>query len=126
MGGRRGPMNIMPFPILIENTEAIGELRGQSIKVSTLAATSLLLVSRDVDKILPPTPSSGDRLGYLLCLRNALSGVISAKGQREAPAESHVLRWIRGAFLWNELRTAEAHLLRIHALQQTAEMAVGG
>jgi hypothetical protein len=52
----------MPFPILIENTEAIGELRGQSIRVSTLAATSLLLASRGADKILLPTPSSGDRL----------------------------------------------------------------
>src|ERR1700729_1630704 len=62
MGGRRGPRNIMPFPILIENTEAIGELRGQSIRVSTLAATSLLLASRGADKILLPTPSSGDRL----------------------------------------------------------------
>ena len=52
----------MPFPILIENTEAIGELQGQSIRISTLATTSLLLASRGVDKILLPTPNSFDRL----------------------------------------------------------------
>jgi len=50
------------FPILIENTEAIGELHGKSIRVSTLAATSLLLASRGVDKIVLPTPSNIDRL----------------------------------------------------------------
>jgi hypothetical protein len=52
----------MPFPIVIQNTEAIGELQGQSIRVSTLAATSLLLASRGADKILLPTPTSPDRL----------------------------------------------------------------
>jgi hypothetical protein len=52
----------MPFPILIENSEAIGELHGESVRISTLAATSLLLASRGVDKILLPTPSEADRL----------------------------------------------------------------
>ncbi len=52
----------MTFPIVIENTEAIGELQGQSIRISTLAATSLLLAARGADKILLPTPSDADRL----------------------------------------------------------------
>lgn len=52
----------MSFPIVIENTEAIGELRGQPIRASTLAATSLLLASRGADKILLPTPTSPDRV----------------------------------------------------------------
>ncbi len=52
----------MSFPILIENSEAIGELHGESIRVSTLAATSLLLASRGVDRIMLPTPTDTDRL----------------------------------------------------------------
>ena len=52
----------MSFPILIENTEAIGELQGQSIRISTLATTSLLLASRGVDRILLPTPNTFGRL----------------------------------------------------------------
>ncbi len=52
----------MSFPILIENSEAIGELRGEPVRVSTLAATSLLLASRGVNTIILPTPSDTDRL----------------------------------------------------------------
>jgi hypothetical protein len=50
------------FPILIENSEALGELHGKSIRASSLAATSLILASRGVDQVLIPTPSEADRL----------------------------------------------------------------
>jgi hypothetical protein len=64
----------MPFPILIENTEAIGELRGQSIRVSTLAATSLLLASRGLTKycfqLHPVAIGSSQSEGCFLCLRS--------------------------------------------------------
>ena len=52
----------MSFPMLIENTEATGELYGRPLSVSTLATTSLLLTSRGVDKILVATPAESDRL----------------------------------------------------------------
>lgn len=52
----------MSFPMLIENTEATGELYGKPLIVSTLATTSLLLTSRGVDKILVATPTESDRL----------------------------------------------------------------
>jgi hypothetical protein len=70
----------MPFPIVIENTEAIGELRGQPIRVSTLAATSLLLASRGAHKILLPTPTSVDRLV-------AERGLLSLPPERRATVE---------------------------------------
>jgi hypothetical protein len=40
------------FPILIENREALGELHGESVRVSSLRATSLILTCRGVDEIL--------------------------------------------------------------------------
>jgi hypothetical protein len=51
----------LAFPILIDNSEAIGELHGKPVRVSSLAATSLILASRGVDQILIATPSHTDR-----------------------------------------------------------------
>ena len=48
--------------MLIENTEATGELYDKPCRASTLAATALLLTSRGVDKILVATPTEPDRL----------------------------------------------------------------
>jgi hypothetical protein len=105
-------MERMPFPMLIDNMEATGELHGKPCRVSTLAATSLLLTSRGVDKILVATPTKSNRLiaeNGLLALppeRRANVALIDQNGATLArvlrylsPLRACVAKWPEDAFV---------------------------
>ena len=51
----------MSLPIILEPTEAVGHTRDKTINVSTIAASSLILTCRGVDRILVPVPGNYER-----------------------------------------------------------------
>lgn len=48
----------MPFSVLLEHAEAVGQIRGRPVRASVLEASAVILVARGADRLLIPVPGS--------------------------------------------------------------------
>jgi hypothetical protein len=51
----------LPNPIVLEHVDALGDLSGQPVRVSTLNATAIILTTLGADRILVPVPGAAEK-----------------------------------------------------------------
>jgi hypothetical protein len=102
----------MSFPIVLEQSDAIGQTEGQTVRASTITAAALILVSRGVDRILVPVPGSYESeraeegIDSLPSERRDIVKLIDKDGEvlrrvRDylEPLSTHAVKWPETAFV---------------------------
>lgn len=98
----------LPNPIVLGHVDALGELSGQSVRVSTLNATAIVLTSMGADRILVPVPGAMEKdrvaegLGQLPPTRRSLIKLVDADGKILSRVHDFLLPMHEQARKWPE------------------------